>query len=88
MNMEAPSPTIHTKTYPGAGPYVIERGDGYYALSVEEAARLQSFPAFVRIPMHHNYGPPPHRERRTLPTCISSSFLHHSRAAVAAMKAT
>lgn len=50
MNMEAPSPTIHTKTYPGAGPYVIERGDGYYALSVEEAARLQSFPASFEFP--------------------------------------
>lgn len=54
LKMDRPSPTIHTKTYPGAGPYVIEREDGFYAMSVQEAARLQSFPPSFAFPCNQS----------------------------------
>ena len=44
MDTSKPAPTIHTQTHSCTGPYTIRRGDDYCTLSVEEAARLQSFP--------------------------------------------
>ena len=44
MDFDKPSPTVHTKTVPGAGPYAIERDGLFHTLGVQEAARLQSFP--------------------------------------------
>jgi len=45
LPLDKPSPTIHTKTLPGAGPYTLEASDGTYrTMTVEQAARLQSFP--------------------------------------------
>ena len=46
MRMDRPSPTIHTESRPATGPFTIKRGpDAYHRLSVQELARLQSFPA-------------------------------------------
>ena len=50
MDLSKPSPTIHTQITSSTGPYTIERGDKLHTLSIEEAARLQSYPpnfAFV-----------------------------------------
>ena len=44
MDLQRPARTIHTQTLSSTGPYTIKRGETYHELSVEEAARLQSFP--------------------------------------------
>ena len=44
MDLTRPAPTIHTQTLSATGPYTIRRGDTFYTMSPEEAARLQSFP--------------------------------------------
>ena len=49
MNLDRPSPTIHTQTGSATGPFTIKRGAQYYTMSEEEAARLQSFPASFRF---------------------------------------
>ena len=45
MDLDSPSPTVHTKSIPGAGPYAIERDGVFHSLGVSEAATLQSFPS-------------------------------------------
>ena len=50
MDLSKPARTIHTQTLNSTGPYTLKRGDVYHVMSVEETARLQSFPpafAFV-----------------------------------------
>ena len=49
MNLRRPSPTIHTQTRSATGPYTIKRRAGYYEISCQEAARLQSFPHTFRF---------------------------------------
>ena len=49
MDLNRPSPTIHTQTLSATGPYTIKRGRTYYTMSPEEAARLQSFPSNFRF---------------------------------------
>jgi site-specific DNA-cytosine methylase len=49
MNLDRPSPTIHTQTSSATGPFTIKRGTQYHTMSEEEAARLQSFPASFRF---------------------------------------
>jgi len=49
MDVSKPSPTIHTRSVAGAGPYAIERDGVFHTLSAEEAARLQSFPDDYRF---------------------------------------
>lgn len=49
MDLNKPSPTIHTQTLSATGPYTIKRGNKYHSLSVEEAARLQSYPATYKF---------------------------------------
>ena len=44
MDLTRPAPTIHTQTLNATGPYTIRRGDTFYTMSPQEAARLQSFP--------------------------------------------
>lgn len=44
MDTSKPSPTIHTQTHSCTGPYTIKRGINYHTLSLEETARIQSFP--------------------------------------------
>ena len=44
MNMDIPSPTILTQSRASTGPYTIRRDDTYHKLSIQEIARLQSFP--------------------------------------------
>ena len=44
MDTSKPSPTIHTQTHSCTGPYTIKRGENYHTLSIEEVARIQSFP--------------------------------------------
>lgn len=44
MDLERPSRTVHTQSLSSTGPYTIKRDGTYYEMSVEEAARLQSFP--------------------------------------------
>ena len=44
MDISKPSSTIHTQTHSCTGPYTIKRGENYHTLSIQEAARIQSFP--------------------------------------------
>ena len=44
MDLNKPAPTIHTQTCSATGPFTIQRGNTFYGMSTEEAARLQSFP--------------------------------------------
>lgn len=44
MDMRKPARTIHTQSLSSTGPYTIKRDDTYHEMSLQEAARLQSFP--------------------------------------------
>ena len=44
MDLDKPANTITTETWSNTGCFFIQRGNLYHELSVEEAARLQSFP--------------------------------------------
>lgn len=44
MDVTQPARTVTTQTYSNTGPYTQKRAGVYYELSLQEAARLQSFP--------------------------------------------
>ena len=49
VDMQKPVRTIHTQISSQAGPYTIKRDGVYYEMSIQEAARLQSFPEWFRF---------------------------------------
>ena len=57
LKLGRPSPTIHTKTYPGAGPYVIERGG---VLRDERAGSGEAavLPSVVCLSLQPEHRPP------------------------------
>ena len=55
VNWDKPCRTIHTLTFSCTGPYTLKRGDTYYEMSIEETARLQSFPSWFSFVGYNTY---------------------------------